>query len=231
MIKFVFKWVFRLFLLAVMLVVVAVLSIDPILRVVIQNRIRAETGMDAQIGKVSLGLVSPTFTIRDFRLYNPPDFGGTPFLNIPEIHIEYDRVAAARKEIHLTLIRFNLGELDIVKNEAGRTNIFALGVAVPTKKSGGGKVTVNIKQQTGYDFKGIDALNVSVGKVKFIDLSSQQNNREQTIGIENCVIKNVKSPTDLGGLGFLIALRGGDFFTSLSGHKSSGADILKLLGL
>jgi hypothetical protein len=35
-------------------------------------------------------------------------------------------------------MRFNLGELDIVKNQAGQTNIFALGLRCPTKKSGGG---------------------------------------------------------------------------------------------
>jgi hypothetical protein len=65
---------------------------------------------------------------------------------------------------------------------------------------------------------------------KFIDLKDQRNNREQTIGIENCVIKNVKSQTDLAGLAALVALRGGDFFTSLAGQKGSGLDILKLLG-
>ncbi|MEI9962069.1 MAG: hypothetical protein WDM76_13340 [Limisphaerales bacterium] len=77
--KFIFKWLFRLFLLAIVLLIVAVLSIDPILRVVIQNRIRAQTGMDAEIGKFSLGLVSPVITIKDFKLYNPPAYGGTLF--------------------------------------------------------------------------------------------------------------------------------------------------------
>lgn len=231
MIKFIFKWLFRLFLLAIVLLVVAVLSIDPILRVVVQNRIRAETGMDAEIGKFSLGLISPTVTIKDFKLYNPPDFGGTPFLNIPEIHVEYDRAALARQEIHVTLLRFNLGELDIVKNEKSQTNIFSFGISTPAKGSAGKPPTINFKKETGYDFKGIDALNVSVGKVKFIDLKDPQNDREQKIGLENCVMKNVKSPTDLQGLGLLIVLRSDGFFTSLTGQKSSGLDIIKLLGL
>ena len=71
------------------------------------------------------------------KIYNPPNFGGTLFLDIPEIHVEYDRAALAKKEIHITLLRFNLGELDIVKNQAGQTNIFSLGVRCPRKKSGG----------------------------------------------------------------------------------------------
>ena len=221
MIKWLFKWLFRLFLLAVVSIVILLLSLNSILRVYVEHRIRAQTGMDAEIGRFSVGLAGPTMTIQNLKLYNPPGFGGTPFLDIPEIHAEYDRAALARHEIHLTLLRFNLGELDIVKNEAGRTNIFSLGVAWPSKKSGGGNSAADFKQQTGFEFKSIDVLNVSVGTMKFIDLKDQRLNREQKIGIENCVIKNVKSRTDLAGLAVFVALRGGDFFgslVSLPGH-------------
>jgi hypothetical protein len=171
--------------------------------------------MDAEIGKFSVGLIEPAVTIQNFKLYNPPDFGGTPFLDIREIHVEYDRAALAKRQLHLTLLRFNLAELDIVKNEAGRTNIFSLGVTLPSKKSGGGKGAAAFKKQTGFEFQSVDVLNVSVGTAKFIDLKDQRNNRTQKIGLENCVMKNVKSQADLAGLAVLIALRGGDFFGSL----------------
>jgi uncharacterized protein involved in outer membrane biogenesis len=220
--KWLFKWLFRLFLLAVVLIVILLLSLNSILRVYVEHQIRAQTGMDAEIGKFSVGLTEPTVTIQNFKLYNPPDFGGTPFLDIREIHVEYDRAALARHELHLTLLRFNLGELDIVKNEAGRTNIFSLGLTLPSKKSGGGKSAVNFKKQTGFEFKSIDVLNVSVGTAKFIDLKDQRNNRTQKIGLDNCVLKNVKSQADLGGLAVLIALRGGDFFGSLVGLPKHG---------
>jgi len=219
--KWIFKWLFRLFLLAVVLVVILLLSLNSILRVVIENRIRAQTGMDAEIGKFSLSLVEPTVEIQNLRLFNPPDFGGTPFLNIPEIHVEYDPAALARHEIHLTLLRFNLGELDIVKNEAGQTNLFSLGVPLAAEKNGGG--AAGFKRQTGYDFKSIDVLNVSVGRVKFIDLKNQRNNREQAIGLDNLVLKNVKSQNDLAGLAVLVALRGGNFFSSLLAPQKPGA--------
>jgi len=137
MIKFVFKWLFRLFLLAVVLVVIFFLSLDTIIRVVMENRIRAQTGMDAEIGKFTLGLAEPTITIKDFKLFNPPSFGGTPFLDIKEIHAEYDRPALAKSDLHITLLRFNLAELDIVKNQAGQTNIFSIAALPSVKKSGG----------------------------------------------------------------------------------------------
>src|SRR5471030_2258010 len=134
--KFIFKWLLRLFILAVVLVVVFFLSLNSILRVVIEHNIRAQTGMDAEIGRFKLGILEPTVEIQNLKIYNSTNFAGTPFLDIPEIHVEYDRAALAKKEIHITLMRFNLGEFDIVKNQAGQTNIFSLGVALPAKNSG-----------------------------------------------------------------------------------------------
>jgi hypothetical protein len=231
MIKWIFKWLFRLFLLAVVLIVIFFLSLNSILRVVMEHNIRAQTGMDAEIGSVNLALTSPTIKIQNFKLYNSRDFGGTPFLDIPEIYVEYDRAALMRQKIHITLMRFNLGELDIVKNQAGQTNIFALGLKLPAKKSGGGQPEINFKKQTGYDFTGIDALNVSVGSVKFIDLKNPQNNRAQVIGVDNCVTPNVKSQTDLAPLIAIIVLRSDGFFNSLVDERKPGFDVLKQLGL
>ena len=234
--KWIIKWLLRLFIAAVALVVVAVivllLTYNSILRVAIERQIRAQTGMDAEIGSVHLALTSPTLEIQNLNIHNPPDFGGTPFLDIPEIHAEYDRAALARREIHLKLLRVNLGELDIVKNQAGQTNIFLPGIQLPAQKSsGGGNALADFKKQSGYDFTGIDMLNVSIGKVKFIDLQNQQNNREQTIGIDNLVIPNVKSPADLMGLAADIALHSDGFFDSLVDQKKPGLGVLKQLGL
>jgi uncharacterized protein involved in outer membrane biogenesis len=228
MIKWFFKWLIRLVVLTVVLVFVLLLARNAILRVYLERQIRAQTGMDAEIGTFSVGLAEPTVTIRNLRLYNPPAFAGTPFLDIREIHAEYDPVALARHELHITLMRFNLGELDVVKNQAGQTNIFSLGLAVPTKKTGR-PAGESFTKRTGLEFTGIDVLNVSIGTVKYIDLNNQRNNRTQIIGIQNCVLKNVKSSADLGGLAAFIALRSGDFFSSLSDRKNPGPGILKLL--
>jgi hypothetical protein len=221
--KWLFKWLFRLVLLVVVLTVVLLLSLNSILRVWAEHRIRAQTGMDAEIGRFSLGLTEPTVTIQNLKLYNSTNFDGTLFLDIPEIHVEYDRAALAKREIHLTLLRFNLGELDIVKNEAGRTNILSIGAAWPSKKSGGASGAAEFKKQTGFEFKSIDVLNVSVGTMKFIDLKDQRFNRTQKIGLENCVMKNVKSQADLAGLAVLVALRGGNFFGPLVDLPRPGA--------
>lgn len=212
--KWLLKWIFRLFLLALVLVVILLLSLDSILRLYLEHQIHARTRMEAEIGKFSLGLTQPAITIRNFKLYNPPDFGGTPFLDIREIHAEYDPAALAKRQLHIAILRFNLGELDIVKNEAGKTNLFSIAGPVSVNRAGA-RSKAEFTRQTGLEFTGIDVLNISIGTLKFIDLKDQRQNRAQNIGIENCVMKNVQSRTDLAGLALLVALRGGNFFGPL----------------
>jgi hypothetical protein len=212
------KWFGIAMLIFAVLVVIFLLSLDSILRSAAEKTIYERTGMQAEIGEFHLGLLSPVVTIKDLKLHNPPAFGGTPFLNVPEIHVEYDRDALLNNQLHLTLARINLGELDIVKNEAGKTNLLAFGIRLPSKdKAANEQAMADFKRSTGMAFKGIDVLNVSVGTAKFIDLTNPANNREQKIAIENQVVKNIQSPADLAGLAVLIVLRGGDFFPAVLG--------------
>lgn len=228
MFKWIFKWLFRLAFLAVLLIVVFLLSLNSILRALIEHNIRAQTGMDAEIGRVEIGWTEPTFEIRDLKIYNPPDFGGTPFLDVPEIHIEYDRMAILKGDLHLTLLRLNLAELDIVRSRNGDLNMFAPGNS-PKKNSG--IVVPSFKKETGYDFKGIDALNISFNKVKFIDLQNSRNNREQLLGLQNCVVPDVKSARDLAGLAVIIDLRSNHFFDPFMSGQFKSAPLKSVLNL
>jgi len=229
MIRWFFKWTLRLCILVVVFVVILLLSLNSILRVVIEHNIRAQTGMEAEIGRFKLGLSEPTLEIQDLKIYNPSGFGGTPFLDIAEIHVEYDRAALARKEIHLTLLRFNLAELDIVKSQSGQTNIFSL-AKMPQTKSGA-PASRNFKNQTGYDFRGIDTLNVSFGKAKYIDLQNPGKDREQTIGLSNCVVPDVKSMNDLAGLILLVGLRSNHFFDPLIAKPKNPTAVQSILDI
>jgi len=237
--KFILKLSLGLFLLLLLLLaVVLVLSRDAILRAVMAHNLRTQTGLNAKIGRFHLGLTEPVVEIKDLQLYNAKPFGGTPFLVIPEIHVEYDPAALKKGEVHLTLLRFNLRELDVVKSRDGLTNLLSLGLELPAKVSTAAVATAGLpdfKRQTGLEFKGIDCLNVSVGIFKYMDLQDQRHNQEQKIGIENFVITNVTSAADLAGLGLLVGMRSGDFFKSLvapadSGAGNSAPDLWKLLG-
>ncbi len=193
------KWVFLLILLALASFVGLLLSKDAIAKAAAEQQIRAHTGMDVKIGRFSIGLLSPVVTIENFKLYNTPEFGGTPFLDIPELHLEYDRAAFARRQLHITLLRLNLAELTLVRNDSGKTNIATFAAAPPPKVK-----TTNMVQ-----FVGVDVMNLSVGQAHFIDLKNLRNNRQLNANLKNQVFRNVKTAGDLYGVLILLWLRSG----------------------
>jgi uncharacterized protein involved in outer membrane biogenesis len=194
--KFLFKWVRRILLLLVVLVVLAVVFKNAIIKTLIQQRLRAQTGMEARIGKLEVGLVSSVIHIENFKLYNNADFGGSVFVSLPEIHVEYDPAALGSRQLHLKLLRLNLAEFNLVRNEAGRTNITELQQRVRRSGRGAGENSLwKFKQQL--DFTGIDTLNVSLGKIRFSDLKTPANSWALDLGLQNRVLKNVKSEADL----------------------------------
>jgi uncharacterized protein involved in outer membrane biogenesis len=231
MFRWLFKWVLRLFVLAVVVIIIFLLSLNSILRVLIEHNIRAQTGMDAEIGRFKLGWTAPTIEIQNLKIYNAPDFGGAPFLDIPEIHVEYDLTALLKKKIHLTLLRFNLAELDIVKNQDAKMNVSTLAKAPQRHTANAPAPAPSFKKQTGYSFESIDELNVSFNQARFIDLKNPDNDRKQTIGIQNLVIPHVKSANDLAGLALLIDLRSNHFFDSLMGQPENSASLKSIVNL
>lgn len=223
--KWLFKWIIRLAVLGVVLVVLLLIFKDSILRVIAENEMRAETGMDVRIGKFSSGLFTPVVTIENLKLYNTPEFGGAPFLDVPELHIEFDAMALAEQKLRVKLMRFNLAELDVVKNQSGQTNILTMLNSVPKGKLAPNGIHVGGKK---FEFENIEVLNLSLGKARFIDLKHPEKNREITINMQNQVFKNVKNEGDLYGILFIIWLRSGGALgaPAPNGHPAAPAQAL-----
>ena len=204
--KWLLKWILRLAVLGVVAIILLLIFKDSILRVIAENQMRAETGMDVKIGKISSGIFTPVVTIENLKLYNTAEFGGAPFLDVPELHVEFDPVALARQRLHVTLMRFSLAELDVVKNQSGATNIITMLGTVPKGKLAPNGIHVGGRK---FEFESIDVINLSLGKARFIDLKNPQKNRDVTINMQNQVFKNVKNEGDLYGILFIIWLRSG----------------------
>jgi uncharacterized protein involved in outer membrane biogenesis len=126
MVKFVMRWAFRGLILLIVLVVALLLLKDNLVKGLAENRLRSETGMEVRIGRFEIALFSPTVTIQDFKLYNPPEFGGGVFVDMPELHVEYSRGALWHRELHLRLLRLNLSEVNVVESTGGQTNLEVL---------------------------------------------------------------------------------------------------------
>ena len=205
MIKFAFRWAFRLLIVAIVLVIGLLLLKDTIAKNVAEQRIRRETGFDAKIGKLEVGLLSPKINIENFVLYNPAEFGGSPFLSVPDLHIEYSPDELAFRRLRLKLLRLDLKELNIVEGMNGRTNIIDLLGHVSPQVVGSSTAKTNQDVQ----FSGIDMLNLSVGTVRYVNLRRPQRNQEINLALKNEIVQNVRSEQDMAGILFKILLRAG----------------------
>ena len=195
--KFCFRILWWATFVVLALLVIALAYRDWIAGQLAERKIRDLTGLEAEIGNVSFSLAEPKFTFNNFKLYNTPEFGGALLLDIPELHVEYDRSALRHHQVHITFMRVNVNELDVVRNGEGRTNLYSLaGVLTAPKPNGGG---VGFAPLNGYGFSGIDSLNLSISAVKFIDLQNPKRDRTLTLHLQNQVFSNVKSPADLAG--------------------------------
>ena len=189
--KKLFKWLFRLVLVLVLLIVLLILFRDPVAKAFVERRIREQTGLPVKIGKLSVGLRQPTLSIENFKLGNSPEFGGSTFIDVPLLRVQYDLAALRSRRIHLNTVFLNLGELHIVQNKDGKTNLQALQKRAKEKSSsaGSGEATV--------EFEGIDTLTLAVGRLKFTSAKNEARNEEAYVGYKNETVKNVRSFKDL----------------------------------
>src|SRR5216117_2312593 len=188
--KKLFKWLFRLVLVLVLLIVLLIVFRDPIAKALVERQIRQRTGLPVRIGKVSVGLRQSKLSIENFKLGNSPDFGGSTFIDIPLLRVQYDLPALRSRRIHLNTVLLNLGELHIVQNKDGKTNLQALQDRVKEKSSSGSGVATA-------EFEGIDTLTLSVGRLKFTSAKNEARNEEAYVGYKNQTVKNVRSFKDL----------------------------------
>jgi uncharacterized protein involved in outer membrane biogenesis len=205
-VKRIIKWTFRIFALVVVAIVLLLVFKDSILKRVAEHQIRAQTGMDVSIGRFSSGLFSPVVTIENLKLYNTPEFGGTEFMTISELHLEFDPQALSEKKLRLKLLRINLAELDVVKNQAGQTNIVSMLAKTPKGKLAPHGIQMGGKK---IGFEGVDVLNLSLGRMRFIDLKDPSKNRDVLINLDNQVFQNVNNGGSVYAILFTLWLRSG----------------------
>jgi uncharacterized protein involved in outer membrane biogenesis len=176
---------------ALLLICIALLVFkDVLLREFAEQRVERETGLEATIGDFDLDLGAASVRVTDFRIANPPGFGGGLLLHMPELFLEVDREASTNGALRLREARLHLSEFNVVKNAEGQTNITSLHEKLsrkPRKK----------RESEGLEFTGIGELHVSVGTVSYKDMQNPALSQEFNIGVSNEVVTTIESEKDL----------------------------------
>jgi uncharacterized protein involved in outer membrane biogenesis len=208
-----------LFVLLIVIAVAGILLLNTVVKQVVEQRLRQQTGMEAKIGQMDVGLLTPTISIENLKLYNTAEFGGSLFLDMPELHVEYDPFAIRRGELHFKLVRLNLASISLIQDKKGRMNIQALERNATKHHDRRKDAAADVK------FTGIDTLNLTLGK---FHMSNEASGREEDIdfAVKGQITHNIKSEGDLAGLNMLLALRAHANSTS----TNSIVDLSALLG-
>ncbi len=191
--KFLLKWAFRLFLLLLVLLAVLALSFDTIVTGIAEGKLRKQTGLEVHLGKLELRPWSGRARAERLVIFNPADFGGGPLVNVAELHVEYDATLAKERKLHLSVLRFNLAELNIVVNKEGQSNLDGVRRTVETARRGERIAQTNAPME----FVGLDMLNLTLGKGSVIDLRFSSTPTPFNLGISNEVVQDIKSMRDL----------------------------------
>ena len=189
------------------LLVVGLLSFDWIVKRTIQSRVNASGVAEVEIGSLNIGLLRPHLEVRNLKVFGQSQFGGVQILHLPELRVEYDRDAFKAQELKLRLLRIRLNELTLVDGFAGGdTNMFQrlqgyseLIVAYTNRLS---EVTNRLDlasaQRIGNaTFTGLDRLELTVGRVRFLDMKDPLSEKVATLNINRRVMTNI---TDLSGM-------------------------------
>jgi uncharacterized protein involved in outer membrane biogenesis len=215
--KTLFRWAFRLLILLVVLLVAGILLLDPVAREVIEYKFSKQTGLEADIRSVDVGILNPRVTLEGIKIYNRTEFGGSPMLEVPELHVEYDRQALRSGKIHLPLVRLNIARLNIVENTNGLTNLKeALG---ELRKSGGAGGPTNHGASAHYDFTGIDTLNLTFATAEFQSLGDPALNETLSPRVQHQQFTKVNTGAQFSELlNFLLLRSGINPFTPGTNH-------------
>lgn len=186
------RWVLGIILVLVLLGAAALIFMDQIIKKIAERRIHAETGMQARIGNLKVKFSAGSLSIKDFTLLNPPGFGPSPLLNIPELAMELDRDAARSGKLRFKEIRLHLSELNLVKDKFGKFNVEGIEKIASTNKStgsgGGGK---------SLEFAGIEKFYLTLGKLKYTDLAQPERNEVLNLNVENELFTHLQTEKDV----------------------------------
>jgi uncharacterized protein involved in outer membrane biogenesis len=121
------KMLRNVILVVVVLLAVVLVGRDVLIKSATRKVIQSATGFDIELGRVHVGLFSPTFEITDLKLINPEDFPEREALEIRTLRVRYDIPSLFTDTIHLPEVVIDVPKIIVLTKEDGESNLDRLG--------------------------------------------------------------------------------------------------------
>lgn len=178
----------------IVLLVILVLVRDPLMKLIAQFQIEAETGLRAEIGEFKTTLGTGVFEVRNLKLYNSPEFGGALMADVPELVVDIQPEKAANGILQFQLLKLELTALNIVKRADGRLNLDGVEKKIRER-------IARRKKKKGKDFEfefgGIAEMRLTVRKVQYTDLKRPNLTQALDLAVQDEVVTGLKTEEDL----------------------------------
>jgi uncharacterized protein involved in outer membrane biogenesis len=108
-------------------VAVVLVARNVLIKTATRKAIQAATGFDIELGRVHVGLFSPTFEITELKLINPEDFPEREALEIKTLRVRYDVPSLFTDTVHLPEVLIDIPKMTVLTKEDGESNLQRLG--------------------------------------------------------------------------------------------------------
>jgi hypothetical protein len=195
-----FKRVFYLLLALALVAGLAALLRNELVRSYLERTWTRQTGFQTVVGEVQVSLRRPEVMIRNIRLLNPESLGGRPFLDAPELRVEYDPRLLFSRELQLRLRHLSLevNEAYLMRKGKGQSTQQMLVDQIRRQRGsaagGGGWIS----------FGGIERLSFSLKHYAYVDHYQLSNSQDLALDLEG-----------YGGTNLVVLKDFVDFYTRL----------------
>ncbi len=189
--KWLFKWTFRLILLALVLGALSLGLRNQILRPLLESRITQWTGLETLIGRVHLDLTQPRLVLHDLRIKNPPGVGTRAFLEIPAAAFDYDPLRLLSRELYIREVHVRIQEIHVGRRDPGDSTQSRLQQNL-TAATAPGQAPFR-----PLSFQGAALIHLAIGKYTYLDYYQMEKSQEVVLRITNAVSTRIHSLQDL----------------------------------
>ena len=172
-----------------------------IIKTAIKLGIKGVVGVDAEIKKFSMSLISQKIEIKNFKLFNPEGYEDKVLMHFPAISVEYDLLSLIRGKLNCKSFILNLKEMVLIKNKNGVLNVDKLKIST-TGKDTEKKKEKEVKKPAKEMPMQIDRVVLTIGKVVYKDYSKEGKPEIKIfdVGIKEKEYKNINSAQELAAL-------------------------------
>jgi uncharacterized protein involved in outer membrane biogenesis len=184
------KRLLKLIILLVLLVsaasIFAYLSRTVFLRSWLERAVTQATGMELQIGRLDNPFLSSEVRLENLVLVDRLPSRPRALLEMPAANGTLDVWSLLQRDVRWLRLKVEIEDLTVVREKDGRINLLSM--------------LENLNRQTpptsGFQFGGIDRLDISLVRVKYRDLGRPQDDDEVYLGLRERSFKNVKTGAD-----------------------------------